>query len=291
MERRKLFSDQKLVRRKLFSVDDCPKGNSEERMKSVICMDCGYKMDTTSGTTSLVCPKCGGTRFNVELYVFSPDNVPEPIPEKTENDDSRRKLFSSYAEEEEKFQKEFSTPSNELELKLKNFSGQAISEDKFQKEFSNLTTLDDLVEKNFAEVCDSGYVKISDSAYIMSKLFSKITISITKELDLDPSITCPECDKKEVIDKLENINDISPKSLIIIKKVHGIPTENHDEEWAKDSGILNDLGIEFGGTSRELPEFKKIIDDRYPDAPDNIMDLLKNKGIIRINGHVVEITK
>ena len=291
MERRKLFSDQKLVRRKLFSVDDCPEGNNDGRMKSVICMDCGYKMDTLAGTTSLVCPKCGGTRFNVELYVFSPDNVPEQVPEKTEDDDSRRKLFSSYAEEEEKFQKEFSTPSNELELKLKDFSGKAISESEFQKEFSNLTTLDDLVEKNFAEVDDSGYIKISDSAYIMSKLFSKITISITKELDLDPSVMCPECNKKEVIDKLENINDISPKSLIIIKKVHGIPTESHDEEWAKDSGILNDLGIEFGGTSRELPEFKRIIDDRYPDAPENILDILKNKGIIKVDGSVVEITK
>lgn len=288
--RRKLFSDYKSVRRKLFS-DDCPTGNNDGRMKSVICMDCGYKMNTLSGTTNLICPKCGGSRFNVELYVFSPDNVPEKVPEKTEDDNSRRKLFSSYADEELEFQREFSKPSNELELKLKDFSGKEISKEEFEKEFSNLTTLDDLVEKNFAEV-NNDVVKISDSAYAMSKMFSKITISITKELDLDPSITCcPNCDKGPIIDKLENINDICPKSLVIIKKIHGIPTANPDEEWAKDSGILNDLGIEFGGTSKELPEFRKIIDNRYPDAPEDILDLLKNRGVIRVNGNVVEITK
>lgn len=296
MERRKLFSENnvKPVRRKLFS-DDCPVSDIEKQLHTVICIDCGYKMDTTASTTDLICPRCGGTSFVPENEtVVDPIELPQHQDEQPKTEEktySRRKLFSTYSEDEEEFQREFSEPTSELESKLKEFGGRVISKDEFQREFSDLTTLDNLVEKEFAKVCDSGYIEISETAFPESKLFSDLVITITKELHLDPSITCCEHNKEDIINKLEEKGDLCPKSILLIKKAHNIPTEKHDQEWINDSGILGDLGIEFGGQSRELPEFKKIIDERYPDAPEDIMEMLKNKGIIRANGNVIEIIK
>ena len=114
-------------------------------------------------------------------------------------------------------------------------------------------------------------------------------ISITKELHLDPTILCHKHNKEEIINNLEEEGNLSPKSIILLKKAHNIPTEASDNAWINDSGILGDLGIEFGGQTKGLPEFKEIIDERYPDAPEGIMEILKNKGIIRENGNVIEI--
>lgn len=291
MERRKLFSgNTKPIRRKLFS-DDCPNSNVENLVHTVICIDCGYKMETTASTTDLICPRCGGTSFVPESStVVDPIQLPQHnTEEKTYS--SRRKLFSTYSEDEEAFQREFSEPTSELESKLKEFSGRVISKDEFQREFSNLISLEELEDREFAEVCDNGYIKISRTAFPEARLFSDLVITITKELHLDPSITCCEHNKEDIINKLEEKGDLCPKSIVLIKKAHNIPTEKHDQEWINDSGILGDLGIEFGGQSRELPEFKKIISERYPDAPDDIMEMLKSKGIIRANGNVIEIIK
>lgn len=300
MERRKLFSENnvKPVRRKLFS-DDCPVSDIEKQLHTVICIDCGYKMDTTASTTDLICPRCGGTSFVPESdTVVDPIQLPEhdtneqkPTEEKTYSDTKkRRKLFSTYEEDEAEFQREFSEPTSELESKLKEFSGRVLSEDKFQKEFSNLISLDELQERGYSETCDGG-IKISDTAFIESKLFSDIVISVTKELHLDPSILCCKHNKEEIIDKLSENDDFSPKCIELLKKAHNIPTEKHDQEWINDSGIIGDLGIEFGGQSKELPEFKEIINTRYPDAPEDIIEILKNRGIIRANGNVIEIIK
>ncbi len=296
MERRKLFSENsaKPVRRKLFS-EDCPQSDAEERVRTVVCIDCGYKMDTMASTVDLICPRCGGTSFVPEdetvVDPIKPEHQDNEEPKKEEKTYSRRKLFSTYEEDEAEFQREFSEPTSELEHKLKEFSGRVISQDEFQKEFSDLANLEELQEKEYAEACDSGYIRISDTAFLESRLFSEIVISVTKELHLDPAILCCKHNKEEIIDKLEGEGNLCPKSIVLLKKAHNIPTEKHDQEWINDSGILGDLGIEFGGQSRELPEFKKIIDERYPDAPEDIMEILKNKGIIRANGNVIEINK
>jgi DNA-directed RNA polymerase subunit RPC12/RpoP len=295
MERRKLFSENntKPIRRKLFS-EDCPSSNAESLVHTVICIDCGYKMDTMASTTDLICPRCGGTSFVPESdTVVDPIVLPEhqeeeskPIEEKTY---SRRKLFSTYEEDEAEFQREFSEPTSELESKLKEFSGRVISQGEFQKEFSDIASLEELQEREYAEVCDSGYIKISETAFPESRLFSEIVISVTKELHLDPVILCHKHNKEEIINKLEEEGNLSPKSIVLLKKAHNIPTETSDNAWINDSGILGDLGIEFGGQTKGLPEFKEIIDERYPDAPEGIMEILKNRGIIRENGNVVEI--
>ena len=66
-------------------------------------------------------------------------------------------------------------------------------------------------------------------------------------------------------------------------------SQAHDNNWLNDSGITTDLPIEFGGSSKDEPEFKKIIIERYPDAPDNILELLKEKGIIESDGKIINI--
>ena len=282
MERRKLFSEEKkVVRRKLFS-SDCP--DTEENSRFVICQDCGYRFETTASPTSLMCPKCGGTRFNIELKIFSPDNTPERVEPVIEKEESRRKLFSTYAEDEALFQKEFSETNNKYERDLKLYSGKEISASKYDELFGN----SDLIEKGYAEK-DGDVVKISDNAFLMDKLFSKLIISVTRELEFDPDICCGNCDKENIINKLEEKGDIPTKGIMLLRKAHNIPTQSYDNSWLSDSGITTDLPIEFGGSSKREPEFKKIIIERYPDAPDNILDLLKSRGIIESDGDTINI--
>lgn len=287
MERRKLFSDNEPIqRRKLFSEEAINETAPDK--KRVRCMDCGYVMETASTGTSLICPKCGGKKFNFELEVFSPENCPEPIPE--EKKFSRRKLFSLSAEEEElAFQKSFSGGDTDLELKLKEFSDKEITREEFEKEFSALgITAEELEERGFSEIGENGNIKISTDAYLQSKLFSKMVITITRELDLDADIMNSTCDRKEVISKLEERDGMTPKGIILIKKANDIPL---NEDWVNDSGIKNDLPFEFGGESKELPDFKRVIEERYPDAPEDILEILKRHGIIRVDGNHVEINK
>lgn len=250
MERIKLFSKPEVERVKLFAEPEQPV------TKEVICMDCGFKMETTSTTTDLICPKCGGSRFEIE------------------------KEFSG---EDIEFQKYFSTPENDLEEKLKEYSGKTMTEEEYEKQFSDI----DL--GNYVESGD-GNIKIDENAYLFSKLFSSISVTITKELDLDPAIVCnSKCDKESIINGLEDSENMSPKCIMLIRKAHNISNEGKDREWVADSGIVNDLGAEFNGQTREMPEFKAILDTRYPDAPENIVEILKNSGAINIEDGKVRI--
>ena len=269
MDRIKLFSKPDSSERiKLFC--DNTGGVSQEFPHWVRCQDCGYKFETTAATTNLLCPKCGGHRFNVISEA--------PKVEKT---------FS----EEELFQKEFNETEDKVELKLKEFSGSSLSAEDFQKEFGALgITAGELEEKNFAETMEDGSVKISEDSFMQSRLFSKIIISVTKTLELDPTVTmsAPEVG----IEKLEEVSDLCPKSIAIIKKIHGVGTDsNSKEDWMTDSGIKNDLVLEFGGQLKPKEELKTILDDRYPDAPDDLISMLKEKGIIKEVGDELEIIK
>lgn len=283
--RRKLFSDN---RRKLFSESSGAVGPNEVTV--VICQDCGYKMETAAGTTNLICPNCGGTRFNPELCVYSPEVAPEKVPTQ-EREFSRRKLFSNELDEEAEFQKTFSEANNELEEKLKEFSGKELNLKEFEKQFSNITTKDYLEERGFCSTLENGCIKISDTAFLESRLFSKLIISVTRELNLDPEITNPCCDKESIIDRLSDSGDITPKGIILIKKAHCISPCSHENNWINDSGIINDLRLEFGGTSKSCPEFTKILEKRYPDAPINILDLLTKQGVIKISGDNIDINQ
>ena len=253
MKRIKLFSNP-TPRIKLFS---------EDKKKTVACSDCGYRFKTFAHTTNLLCPKCGGTRFNIVPDTLGPEN-----------------------DEEIEWQKEFSETSNEFEIKLREFSGHKLSGDKIQKEFG--ITAEEMNERGFSDILEDGMSKIHDDAFIQSRLFSSLVISVTKTLDLDPTVVCGK--PEDSIARLEEISDLCPKSIMILKRAHGI--SECPESWATDSGILGDLKLEMGGTSRPLPEFKKIINERYPDAPEGILDFLERKGIIKPSGeNKIEIIK
>ena len=278
MERIKLFSERSATpRKKLFSED----GSGTHWLQ---CGDCGYKFETESHTTNHPCPKCGGTRFNVIRETWSPEVSPEKIEDskKEEKSFGRTKLFG--LTEEEKFQKEFNETDNEVELKLKEFSGSSLSAKDFEKEFSALgITAEDLQEKNFAEIHEDGSVEIHDNSFLMSRLFSKLVISVTKTLELDPAVTMSA--PSVGVQKLEETSDLCPRSIAIIKKVHGIGVDdNSKEEWLRDSNISNDLRLEFGGQEKSEEDFKSLLEDRYPDAPEDLEKLLIGKGVIRKAG-------
>lgn len=291
MERRKLFSSTPSVitRRKLFS---------ETVLKSVQCMDCGYTMDTAASTTHLLCPKCGGDRFNVLNCPVSPVNTPEPViieedkkEIKEEKSFSRKSLFGN-----DEIQKEFSEPSNDFEKLLKEYSGKTFSDSELNEEITN-----ELVEKGFACITDEG-IKVSDTAFMESKLFSKLIVSVTKILDLDPVVSMEP--KESVIESLASHKSITPKCIMLLRKAHNLPpkevimsdsTQDYNdssvEVWAKDSGICNDLRLEFGDSDMSVKEFTKLLDERYPDAPEGIIDHLISTGVINIQGNQVSIFK
>ena len=194
------------------------------------------------------------------------------------------KLFSDTAEEEA-FQRTFSATDNEFELKLKEYSGQTLN----AADFASIFGGENLDERYFSTNSESGDIKISDTAFLESRLFSKITISVTKTLELDPAVMNEP--KEDVISRLEESGKFSPKTIILLKKAHNIPADRDSESYLKDSGIAHDLPFEFGGRRIGRPEFDSIIKERYEDAPTDIMDILKNKGIIRVDGENVEIIK
>lgn len=299
MVRRKLFDDSYNNRRKLFSSQDC----GEHDLKLVMCQDCGYQMETAAGVHA-TCPKCGGTRFNIVREFFSPENEPEGIPDsrpdlkkafdlptkkqKRFSDSTGRILMFDNGEDELLFQREFSMPTSDFEFELRENSGNTLSSSEVEKVFG--MTSDELAEKTYASCDENGNVSIDKNAYLDTKLFSKLIISVTKILDLDPSVTM-EPNRDNILDMLES-RGMPKKGIMIIKKSHcPIPTDEDHDDWCNDSGICNDLKLEFGGNHRDLGDFRSIINSRYPDAPSNIMDILSKKGVIVVKGGNVDVLK
>lgn len=317
MERRKLFSASnstaEVTRRKLFSGNE---GGASQNVfeggketKRLQCRDCGFVLETAAVTTDIVCPKCGSkNRFNVLSLAPTPAVNPEavkvevkkieevtgekPTPgqlkEASKSFTERKSLFG-----DGEFQKEFSEPSGDFEKKLKEFSGKTLGEKEVQKIFS--CTPEELEEKGFAKVDEEGNTKVDENAFLYSKLFSKLIVSVTKVLDL-PNIQ--DRPKEDIIEELAGRQTIPEKGIILIKKAHRIPVEasfsegsGESDSWLKDSGIIGDLRLEFGGSSMGIKEFTKLLDERYDDAPENIIDILIQKGVIKIQGNQVDILK
>lgn len=292
MERRKLFSSPASVtRRKLFST-----ACEDVVIKTVMCMDCGYKFETSSTTSKLYCPKCGGTRFNVYEIPESPEVAPEPVKVEEvveEKKFSRKSLFGN-----SDIQKEFTEPTTDFEKKLKEFSGKSISLDDCEKLFS--MSCEELIEKGYADVEGSDLI-ISDSAYLRDKLFSKLIVSVTKVLDLDPTVTMEPEKKESIIDTLSSSGKLDPKGIILIKKAHMISpsqspiAEDNDSslsEWMKDSGIVGDTKIELGSKKEmSVEDFMDYLHSRYPDAPKGLIDRLVSSGVVKIQGNQVDILK
>lgn len=252
-------------RKKLFSA------TSDNSLRKVICKDCGCVLETAESTSSIICPECGGKRFNLALF---------PKADKKQETETRESLFD--------------IPKNEYEMNLKQFSGEVLECDEFEKIFSDKG--EEMIERGYARISDNNQVSISPIAYATERLFSKITISVTKTLELDPEIMNHEVCPEEVIEGLEDRGALPEKGIMIIKKAHGImPNPNtrvfsEEENWLEDSHICDDLRLEYPNNNCfGIEEFIKIIRERYPDAPEDIIDLLAKEGVIKLSGSQVTI--
>lgn len=263
-KRIKLFSTSPRI--KLFSSEPEVSREGDNRpLKTVVCRDCGEELVTAASPTACMCPKCGGQRFSIKLDPTSPEQAIEKVEDK----------------------------DNEFESKLKRFSGTTMSIAEFQKNFSDVP---DMSKSGYAQFSNTG-VSISDDAYITEKIFSKITITVTKELDLDPEITEKRSEFPDVLDSLRG--EIPEKGIILIRKAHNPIKESAfseeesgtPEQWVEDSRIIPDLQVEYYNESMSVEQFKDILDERYPDAPDNILDLLVEKNAISIKDNQVTILK
>ena len=103
MARRSLFFKE---RRSLFSsplpvvdqIEASPE-QMEEVKNTLICQDCGYDLQSLGTTTMVVCPNCGGHRFN-NLKKMETHQVGDFKEEgKTFSIKRRRSLFSSLTED------------------------------------------------------------------------------------------------------------------------------------------------------------------------------------------------
>lgn len=287
--RRKLFSAPQSPRRKLFSANEEVSKNDEGKTvaseKVLVCQDCGYSIKATDRTA---CPHCGGQRFNVLTQMS--ETAQAKVGEVCECQDktfsgTRRSIFNG------EFQKEFASINNNLEQILSECSGKSIGVQDLDRLFSNHNipcTHEDIIERGYAELSEDGKeICFSETAFTQEKLFSKLIITVTKELDLDPIE-----DKAAMISRIEESQSLSPKGVFLLRKAHSLPMQSEfSEGYLQDSGIANDLRLEYGGTQKSLEEFKSILSEQYDDAPENILDLLIQAGVIKIYGDKVEILK
>ena len=282
MARLKLFSAQYPSRLKLFSDEPHEEAEvvAEEILHELICQDCGHVIQTAETPTHAVCPNCGGKRMILKLVeeaeLMDEKDTDKDTPKDPVAEIERKSLFDS-----------------PLENKLKEFSGQTMTTGEYEKTFSEALDRESLEERGFAKVGEDGQVTIDSNAYIMQKTFSKLIISVTKTLELDPSIMNGDIKREDIIEKLEE--RLPEKGIIALKKAHGIPIEEEHtysedaDTWLTDSSIIPDLELEYNNQSFGIEQFIKIIRDRYPDAPENILDLLVEKGAIQLDGTQVTI--
>jgi DNA-directed RNA polymerase subunit RPC12/RpoP len=305
MERRKLFGDEVVAKRSLFSSKAttsrrklfCSAASSTPRV--IVCLDCGHEITVDGTTEKEFCPNCGGTRFEVKgvnsgrRSFFAIDKTQPKSSESGQEDSTKSEKGS---ECQECGSMEIGKPDATDEI-LKEFSGKSISEEDLQKLFTERgvsESVESLINSGYASLNDEGMVCFSENADFARRMFSEIVISVTKELHLVPA----ENKVEELVDELEGHNNISPKGIVILKKAHGLIPRNSGsiksfsesaESYLEDSGLASDLKLEWGGKKMSLKEFMDILNTQYNDAPDDILDVLVDSGIIRISGSQVEI--
>lgn len=339
MARRNLFLKE---RRSLFSsplptesVDQIEASiEQQEEVKNIlICQDCGYELHSLGTTTMVVCPNCGGHRFN-NLKKIATHQVGDFKEEDKAFSIKRRLLFSSLTEDSkikapsmftcedcghsfvDRAEMESGThcPScgggrvkksypcscegkakefSKIDEFLREYSGRTVETSVVEKIFSERGIEEDVLNSGYATETEDGQICFSENSDAIRKMFSKLVISITKELDLPDPV---QNTKEDLINRLVQGGNIPQKGIMIIKKVHGIcPSEDcpkcndQEDNYIKDSGIKNDLGIELGRSELPLRDFINHLNTRYSDAPENIIDQLVNSGSIRISGAKVNI--
>lgn len=229
------------------------------------CYDCGEVFDYMSRIPrGVVCPKCGGLRV-VQL-------------------------------EDVIYDKEQHGKSDATDELLKEVSGKEFTKEELEDllaEHGIHEDVDYFINSGYASVnTDNGKICFKEGASLTRKLFSELVISVTKELHLVPTEN-----HEEMIHGLEERGNITPKGIVIIKRAHGMIPERRPsaelfsstDSYIQDSGIANDLKLEYSGKSMPLKEFMEILNTQYNDAPDDLLDRLVETGVVKITGSQVEI--
>ena len=302
MERRKLFGDSKVVarrslfsstvttghRRKLFST-------TSSAPKVMVCSDCGHEITVEGTTTREYCPNCGSSRFEIKgvnsdrRSLFAIDRT-QPGSSKSEQDLMKSKKDSECSN---CGSEEIGKPDATDEI-LKEFSGKSFNEEDLQKIFTERginDSIDSFINSGYASFDNEGLICFSECADLTRKMFSEIVISVTKEMHLVPA----ENKVEELIDELEGHNNLGQKGIILVKKAHGLIPRGEvvktfsDDSYLEDSGLASDLKLEWSGKRMPLKDFMDLLNTQYNDAPDDILDILVDSGIIKISGSQVEI--
>ena len=268
MERRRLFSTSSSsvirgTRRKLFSLPTV----------IAICQDCGEEIKTGDATTTEICPRCGGTSFNIPLKVSYTDEGESTSVKRIR----RKRLFSNVPYPgDERYFSELPAGDTSIEGYLRMYSGKELSKGQADKLFSGM----ELEKEGLAKLMENGNYKLFSMADEIQRLYSSLKITVIKELELTPQ----ELPIPEVIEKIkEEHPEIPAKGIVLIKKAHGLPKENlfsEKEDWIRDSGLKGDLEIEFNGKDFTEDDLKAILEDRYEDAPEGIIECLKESGFV-----------
>lgn len=214
-------------------------------------------------------------------------------PSQTETKRERKKLFSTAttlnskeriklfgdkavnieASEERMFSE---IPEGEFGMLLKEWEGKELDSQYATKIFSGV----DLVSEGLAENTEDGKIRVFSMANEVEKLFSSLKVTVIKELCLDP---IPEPNPASMIDSLGSSHALPTKTIVLLKKAHGLPKEvieSETEGWIKDSGIKQDLEHEFEDKNFEEKKLKDILEERYEDAPEGLIEILKTSGVL-----------
>lgn len=301
MERRKLFGEKVVARRSLFSslaTEKKPRRKlfcsaSSVSPKVMVCLDCGFEITEEGTTVKDYCPNCGGTRFEIKgvnsgrRSLFAIDKT-QPNSSESGQDSTKSQKGSECLE---CGSEEIGKPDATDEI-LKQYSGQSINKDDLQKLFTERgisESIDSMIGSGYASLNDEGQVCFSECADLTKRMFSDVVISVTKEMHLVPA----ENKVEELIDELEGHNNLGQKGIIILKKAHGLiprgEVKTFSDSYLEDSGLASDLKLEWGGKRMTLKEFMDILNTQYNDAPEDILDILVDSGVIKISGSQVDI--
>lgn len=252
----KAFSEK---RRKLFSSLTAESREAED-YHFMKCPDCGTEF-ATKDRVEKTCPVCGSERCRLK--------------------DECESAFSDLG-------------SDELDSFLGEYKGKVVSKDEVNAKLHALGVYEEvggingLIESGYATGESGDQVMFSDVADLQRKLFSKLVISVTREFDIDPVNVC---DKESILESLAE--KFPGKPIMILKRSMMTPeTVNFsDSSYMRDSGIESDLKVGYGGQTMTLKDFMSLLNEEYPDAPEDIIDLLEASHAIKVNGGKVLISK
>ena len=237
----KVFAETRRKRISLFSEPQKKKERISLFSKTTpsgskgVCKDCGCSVKEFSDR----CPNCGGNRI-VKVSAFSDSDTTGEF--------------------------------------LERVAGSTLSLDEATKVFSECGvtgTLQDLVDSGYATITEDSEVSFSDTVDTEYRLFGKLVISVTKELEL------PETSLDQREDLIQSMSSLSPRGKLLIMRAHQVIP--HPTDIGTVTGLPHEGQDDFDNTMT-LQEFLDYLRTKYNDAPENLQEILCKNGIVEISG-------